>query len=184
MKKSEMKASSVRKFLTVLLVLVIAGAIGGFYYGLQQVRSFAIEVNHSLADASASGKQIDELRILKSTLAESESLVAKANSLFATNDTYQAQALKDIQKYASLYGLTVTNTDFDPDQPPITTVNGRAFEITLQSPLSYSNLLKFLDAIEGNLPKMQIVSINLSRPTPPVSNTVASQAITIVISTR
>lgn len=186
MKKS-MKATSLRSLLTVLLIVMIIGAGAGFYYGLEQVRAFSVEVSHTAADANASANAVDELQKLKQALAERETLVNKANQLFTTDASYQSQALKDVQKYASNIGLTILNTNFE--SPPAesatpTTAGTKSFSITLQSPLSYKKLLLLLDSIEGNLPKMQVSSIEVSRPAEPNADQVTSGAIIILISTR
>ncbi len=183
MKKSKgMKATSVRGLLSFMIVVLILGIAGGFYLGLQKVREFSIDVNHTVADSEASGSSIDELQKLKQALAQSETLVNKANLVFATEANYQSQALKDVQKYASTFGITIKNTDFGDAS---STVGARNFVITLQSPVEYSKLLQFLDAIENNLPKMQVASVSLNRPTTGDANkAVDTGTITIGISTR
>jgi hypothetical protein len=183
--KKTMKATSMRSFLTVLLVIMLALAGLGFYFGLQQIRALSVDVSHTAADANASGAAIDEFQKLKHALAERETLVNKANQLFTTETDYQSQALKDVQKYASAAGLTVSNTNFDApvDEANASTL-GKTFIITLQSPVAYSQLIQFLDAIEGNLPKMQIASIELSRPDPNNPDRVTTGDIKIAISTR
>lgn len=180
MKKS-FDATSVRSSLTVLVVLLILGASAGFYFAIQQIRTYAVEVSHSVVDSEASGDQVSELQVLKQELENRESLVNKANKLFATNDTYQSQALKDVQKYAQTYGITIVNTSFDSD---ISSMNSHVFVTTIQSPVSYDKLLQFLDAIEGNLPKMQITSVSLGHSTSGSSGNVTAEAIKIGISTR
>ena len=185
MKKS-MRASSLRKVLSTLLVLLILAAAGGFYFGMEQIRAFTVEVSHTAADANASSETIDELQKLKQALAQSETLVAKANQVFTTEDNYQSQALKDVQKYASVAGITISHTNFDtaPSSDSSTINTGKTFAITLASPLSYKKLLQFLDAIEGNVPKMQVDSIEISRPDKNDSDQVITGEVKIVIATR
>lgn len=180
MKKS-MKASSLRSFLIVLVIILLLAVAGGFYLGFQQVRTFAIEVSHSAVDADASGKQIEELQILKRQLEERESLVTKANKLFATADNYQSQALSDVQRYAQAYDVTILSTDFEPSAEG---APDNTFVITLESPVNYTKLLQFLDAIEGNLPKMQVTSVSLGHTTSGSAGDVTTEAIKIGISTR
>jgi len=184
--KNSMKATSVRKLLTALIVLLILAAAGGFYYGVQQVKSLATEVNHTTADAAASDTNVQKLQELKQSLAQSETLVNKANKLFSTNDNYQSQSLKDVQKYASSFGLTISNTNFEPqvNETGAAPTTGTTFAITLQAPVSYKSLLQFLDAIEGNLPKMQIASITLNRPTSAGADGVIVGDINLTVATR
>lgn len=184
--KKGLKATTMRTVLIFLIVILIIGGAGGFYLGLQQVQSYAVEVSHTAADAHASERNIDDLQQLKQNLAESETLVAKANQLFATDASYQSQALKDIQKYASSAGITIVNTNFDSsaDSGTPSGLSGHNFVISIQSPVSYSKLITFLDSIEGNLPKMQVVSVDLSRATGGGEDTVSSGDIKIAIATR
>ena len=181
MKKSMKASSSTRSFLTVLMIVILAGLAGGFYLAYQQVRAYAVEVSHTVVDAEASGKQIEQLQDLKSDLQQRESLVNKAKLLFSTADNYQSQALKDVQKYAQTYGITILNTNFEPVAD---TTEGHIIVLTLQSPLSYTKLLQFLDAIEGNLPKMQVTSVSLGHSTSGANGDITTDAIRIGISTR
>lgn len=186
MKKTGMKATSVRSLLTFLIVILIAGTVAGFYLGLQLVREASVDVSHTAQDAQASGKAIDELQQLKVTLTQSQALVTKANQLFTTSTGYQAQALKDVQKYASETGVTISKTNFDTGatNDPNISASAKPFSITLQSPVSYSKLINFLDAIEGNLPKMQVTSMELTRPAGGGADNIGIGDVKIVVSTR
>lgn len=180
MKKS-MKATSMRSLLTLILIVVFGLTIGGFYFAYGQIKAYAIEVSHSVTDADASGSQVAELQALKQQLADREQLVNKANQLFATPDNYQSQSLKDVQKYAQTYGVTLLNTKFEPATDG---VSGNIFVLTIQSPLSYTKLLQFIDAIEGNLPKMQITSVSIGRANSGAAGDVTTEDIKIRIATR
>ncbi|MDB5162131.1 MAG: hypothetical protein JWM52_639 [Candidatus Saccharibacteria bacterium] len=187
MKKPGMKATSVRGLLTFVVIVLIAGTVAGFYFGLQLVRDASVDVSHTAQDAQASGKAIDDLQQLKITLTQSQALVTKANQLFTTSTAYQAQALKDVQKYANETGVTISKTNFDTgsaNDPNATANTSKPLSITLQAPVSYSKLLNFLDAIEGNLPKMQVTSMELIRPVGGGIDNVTVGDVKIVVSTR
>jgi len=189
-KSKGIKATSTRNILAFLMFVVIVGAATGFYFGLQTIKAYALDVSHTVSDGSASGKNIEQLSELKQALAEREPLVAKANSLFATEANYQSQVLKDLQKYASDAGVTISNTEFDKQAPsdtlPTTTpgVSSKSVVVTIQSPVSYARLMKFLDELEGNLPKLQVTGVSLSRPTNATGDLVATDKITITVATR
>lgn len=176
-----MKATSMRNFLSVLMAVIILAAVAGFYYGLEQVRTFAVEVSHTTTDAKASGEAVEKLQELKQSLADSSSLVKKADQLFIAPANYQSQALKDIQRYASRTGVTIDKTDFANNT---STATSRTFSLSLKSPVEYKNLLHFLDALEGNLPKMQISSITLSRADSHNADEVNVDDIKITIATK
>ena len=188
-KNKGMKATSTRNILAFLMFVVIAGAAAGFYFGLQTIKTYALDVSHTVSDANASGKNVEQLSELKQALADREPLVAKANSLFATEATYQSQVLKDLQKYASDAGITISNTSFDKqsasDTAPIASaVTSESVVVTVSSPVSYARLMKFLDELEGNLPKLQVTGISLSRPANATGDLVATDKITITVATR
>jgi len=168
---------SLRGVLTVLLIVAIAGGAGLFYLGLQDVRSYAIEVNHSIADAEASRTQVQSLQVLKGQLSESEALIAKANQMFATPNNYQSAALTDIATYASASGLTITKTSFDEAAIGTMTVG-------LKSPVSYKKLVQFMSNLEGNLPKMHVSEITLNHTVGGNADSVTVDDIKIMIAIR
>ena len=176
--KKQFKPQNLRTLLSMLLIVVAGGGAAVFYLGNTIVGDYAVEVNHRLADAEASGKQIEELQTLKSQLAQSNSLVSKANMIFATPGNYQSRAITDLERYAEAAGLVITKTTLD---------NARAgrysVTIQLQQPVSFSRLIGFLNNIEGNIPKMQVSSIKLG-PGSDGSNSVSTGDIKIDISVR
>jgi type II secretory pathway component PulM len=157
--KKQFKPQNLRAILATLLVIILLAGGAGFYWGLDVVRAYAIKVNHTLADAEASGNQVKELQTLKGQLAQSNTLIDKANQLFATPASYQARALSDLKKYADISGLSITNTSFsDPAGSGVYSIT-----ISLRQPVPYKNLITFLNNLEGNLPKLQVSSIALGR---------------------
>lgn len=155
--KQTSKPLRLKALLFFVLALVILGGAGVFYLGLVQVDKSSTEVSHRLKDAEASGKQIEQLQILKAQITKSGSLIAKADQLFATPATYQSQTLNDLKNYANQVGVTITATSFeDPATTGLYSVT-----IKLAAPVSYKKLIQFLTLVENNLPKMQVVSIGL-----------------------
>lgn len=183
----KMQATTTRNILAATLVIVIIGSAVGFYFGLQLIKAYALEVTHTVADSRASGQNIQELGKLQKQLADGQPLVAKANALFSTPATYQTQALKDISKYADESGISISSIDSGKPADSTGAVPAAADYseiITIQSPVSYAKFLQFIDAIEGNLPKMQITGITIGRPTAPSGDLITTDKITVTVSTR
>ncbi|MFZ1250141.1 MAG: hypothetical protein WAR37_01705 [Candidatus Microsaccharimonas sp.] len=156
------KQFSPQKLRTVLagvLVLVILGGAAGFYWGLGIVRSYALDVNHRLIDADASSLQVQQLQTLRQTLNENSDLIQKADQVFALPNTYQTQALVDVQAYARVAGISITSTEFDDSTP-----GSYILTLQLSNPVSYSGLITFLNNIEGNIPKISVQSLTLGPP--------------------
>jgi len=152
--KKQFKPQDLRTILVLIFMVVILGGAGVFYVGLGILRDYSAQVNQRLADADASGKQIEGLQALKAQLSQSTSLVTKANQLFATPDTYRSRTLSDIKNYADTAGLSIESTNFD-------NTNAQTVAVSLAPPVSYSKLIAFLSNIESNLPKLQVSSISL-----------------------
>lgn len=178
--KKSFSPQNLRAILFVLLALIIVGGGGLFYLGLQDLRDYATQVNHTIADAEASGTQVQALQSLKGELAQSEQLINKATQMFATPANYQSQAIGDIRNYANAAGVTISRTSFEPEAAgPF-----RTMTVSLQSPVSYNGLIRFLDGIEGNIPKMQVSNISLSHVTGRGGDVVNVDDIKLTIAVR
>lgn len=180
MATKEFKPQNLQSLLGFILVAVILGGGALFYFGLETVRTYAVSVNERLEDADASDKQVEQLQVLKKQLAQSESLLGKANSTFTTPEAYQAQALLDVQRYASQVGITIVGSDFE-------TPEGSGLHLIVlrvSNPTSYTKLTQFLTLVEGNLPKMQVNSIDLKHSPQGDGDSVDVSEIKINISVR
>ncbi len=154
--KKSFTPQTLRSILATLLVLILAGGGALFYLGITELREYSTLVNQRLADAEASGKQVDELQHLKGQLANSTTLVNKANQLFIAPGSFQSRALADVRKYANAANLSIERTSFEED-------GAHTIVVRLRSPVPYDNLVMFLSNIEGNLPKLQVNSLSLHR---------------------
>jgi len=175
--KKQFTPHTLRGILIFLFFVVLFGGSAVFYWGLNQVKDYAVTVNQKLADAEASDRQVDELRLLKEQIAQSDSLIAKANKLFATPTNYQSQVLSDVKRYGDAAGLSITRTSFDEGRAPLLTV-------TVASPTSFKSLVTFLHHVEGNLPKLQVTELSLKRADSTDPDAVEVDHIKIRVSVR
>jgi hypothetical protein len=165
MKKSSMNSAKLRAFLGTSIVLVILLAGVGFYFAQDWLHNLAVSVSHKVADSNSSDSSVQSLNKLQKELASRQDIISKTNNIVTSTSTYQTQAVKDLTAYAKASGITISSYAFPVvaaaaagSTTPITQVT-----VTLTSPVSYANLLRFMTAIEGNLPKMQITSVNMGR---------------------
>ncbi len=201
MKKSKINAINLRTILSIIVVLLIGISAVGFFFGQNWLRIQAIEVSHTIADSRAGGNNIQALKKLQQDLLERQDIVNKANSITTPSQNYQNQTIQDLDKYATDSGLIISNYNFVPSAaaatapttggatpaPAQTTAVGTASSsvtITLASPISYTKLLKFMTAVEGNLPKMQVSSINLGRVAGSDSDSVKTDQLTVEVYTQ
>jgi hypothetical protein len=194
MRDSKMQATGLRGLLITLLILIVGLAGVGFYFTQSWLRGLAITVSHTVVDSHASDNNVSGLQKLQADLAQEQQITTKAGALLASPDNYQAQAIKDIDAYGLSTGVSIQNYTFASDSttsattvgttPAAATVGGAATStvtVTIASPVQFTSLMKFMMAIERNLPKMQISSINLSRSTD--GSSVTTDALTIEIYT-
>jgi hypothetical protein len=108
---------------------------------------------------------------------------------------YQNQIIGDLNDYANKAGIAITSIDFVADTPAATTtppagtrtpttiapagVKSTSVSITLQNPVPYDNMLRFIHSIEQNLTKMQISKIGLAKGSS--GNAVTSEILTIQV---
>lgn len=177
------QATSLRKLLAFMMVVTLLAAAGGFYLGLQYIREYAVEVSHTTEDAAASGAQVDRLRVLQQQLNQAKALVDKADKIFASNGNYQSQAVKSLQRYANEAGVTISKTDFAQDEDAASSQT-RLVTIQLKQPVSYDKLVRFVQLVEGGIPKMQISDLTIGRTDNPSGDEVNVDSIGIRISVQ
>lgn len=177
--KKQFKPQNLRALLIVIFIAVILGGGALFYWGVGLIRSYAVEVEHRIIDAEASRQQISQLQSLRAEITQNNSLIQKANLLFATPETYRTQAQNDLTRYAAASGVRIKETTFaDPTDGTYT------ITIKLNNPVKFTSFISFLNNIEGNLPKMQVHSISLAKPDPNSSGNLNVDEMTIGILVR
>ena len=186
MSASKMNAVTLRGVLGTMVVLLIALAGVGFYFAQDWLQKMAVDVSHSVAESTTSDSSVQALKQLQEELATRQDIITKTNSIFTSTATYQTQAVQDLIAYAESSGITISNYAFPApaaSSAAATSIPATAVTITLKSPVSYTSLLKFMAAVEGNLPKMQITSINLGRISGD-SESVKIDQLTVAVYTR
>lgn len=195
MKHRGLTATKLRATLALSLLLITLVTSGGFYVVNRWLRSFATDVSHATADATASHTTISTLQQLQERLAANREVIQRANSIVAESQSYQYQdeIIQDLNNYASTAGISITNFNFETqgtaDQQDTTStqgitppsgINSTLVSVTIQSPVNYDSLLRFFYSIEQNLTKMQITNISLTKS----EGEVASDDLTIEVYIR
>jgi hypothetical protein len=166
MKKARMSAVTLRRALVTSIILLILLAGVGFYFAQGWLHTFAISVSHTVADSRSSDTSLQALNKLQKELETQQEIITKTNAIATSSTSYQTQSVQDLTTYAGLAGITISDYAFPlsaATTPAKAAVPNTQVTIKLTSPISYNNLLQFMSAIEGNLPKMQITSVNLGR---------------------
>ena len=187
MKQSKMTASKLRGILSLLIVLTLALSAVGFYYAQSWLSELAVSVSHTIADSTTSGNNVQALNKLQVELSSRQDIIARANNILTSKQTYQTQAVGDLTAYARATGVTISNYAFPASADSATTATAgvptTTITLTLGNPVPYESLLKFMKAIEGSLPKMQILNVNINRVAGD-SKSVRVDQLTVAVSTR
>lgn len=181
MKKPQLSAVTFRLILSGSLVLITIIGVILFSLANTQMRQVATDVSHVVVDANASQDNLTTLEKIKKALASEQDIIARTNQIVAESKSYeyQDQIITDLNGYAQKAGISITNLDFSgttgatkapassaaPATPAPTTsgLHSTSVTVTIQNPVDYNNLLRFIKSIEQNLTKMQISKVSLSR---------------------
>ena len=194
MKKPKLTALKLRVMLSVTVIVLIGLTATGFYFGQNWLRTLAVSVSQTVADSKASGGDVQSLKKLQTNLLARQGIVDKANSIISSSQNYQNQVIQDLDKYAAEANITISNYNFTSPTAVAPTPSSTAqtapaagptsVTVTLTSPITYVKLLKFMTAIESNLPKMQVSSINLGRVASGASDSVKTEQLAIEVYTQ
>lgn len=173
-----MTAVTLNRMLIGLLVFIIAGTIIGFYFAAQSLAATALGTDHIRTDVAMSQDNMSKLRQLENLLATRKDSVDKARAFVGSMQdfNYQNRVVEDLAAYAALAGpdVKVTNLTFtDPTKKPVVTPSKKPPVVipgvrvldataTLNSPLSYTSFMRFLQAIEQNLTKIQVTGVKIT----------------------
>ena len=152
------KATSLKNLLTFIFVIVIAASVGVYYMSITQLESYAVEVSHKVVDSEASSTLVQGLQALQTQLRSDEALVSKADNIFATEDNYQTRAARDVQNYAELADLSISETSFSSEG---NSDSERDFTVKFSSSVPYTDFIAFLQGVEGNIPIIKVKNMTL-----------------------
>lgn len=189
MKKSHIKATSLRSAMSAVVFIIIILSSVGFYYAQDWLNQLAIEIGSTVSESTA-GSDDQALKQLQDDIARNQISANKANNIIAPSHNYQSLIVEDLNKYASSTGVSIASYKWDQSVPAGTSalaaidgVSSGFITITLDNPVTFTNLIQFIKAIESNLPKMQITGISLSRDSNS-ANAVTVEPITIGVYTK
>lgn len=199
MNKQSLNAVSLRLMLVVGMIVILAASAALFWVIAGTLRDVAVTTNHTKKDAEVSANTVENLERIQDTLENNKEVVDRTNRIVAESQSYQYQdqIIKDLNDYARSTGVSITNIDFSSaaetgsssgseenksSSSTISGVNSVSANITLNTPVNYTSLLRFLNSIEQNLTKMQVSKVNVAKAEG--ANEVSSEALTIQVYTR
>lgn len=178
MSLSFLTASRLRIILSISMALILVIAIGIFYLAYGMLGKSAIETGDQVASAHDSQNTLQRLQELKKDLASKQTLIDRAAQFTGSTESIavQTRVVEDLLIYAERAHLKLSNWSIGGEQatgsgaagagtPPVATAGPatRSVNITLASPVNYTDYLNFLHYVEQNLPKLKISKVNLQK---------------------
>lgn len=173
MDKSDTSATKLRAALSVIIILIVILTGLGFYYVQSWLSDEAKKVHQIVSTSNIDKNDTQSVIELQKAIDERQSAAQKATSILTDANNYTEQIIGDLEKHASESGVKIADYKFTTDSTQassaavagITNISGVRtipITITLANPIDFNSLLRFMKAIETNLPKMQISGINLT----------------------
>lgn len=179
-----MNARKFRLLLISFIIILIAGGVGIFLFGYGLLSKQTVEASEISTRANQSNQMLTNLMATENELRAQGDTVERVSRLVSDSQSYEYQnrIVSDINTYADKAGVEVMNIDFSaqptpgagtttaaqgsPATPTTPTTNGlrtASATVTLQNPVDYNNMLKFLGYMEQSLTRMSISKISLSK---------------------
>ncbi len=193
LKRKTMTAVKFRLVLTILMVIVVILMVGLFLFGYRNMQSVSAETAKRQADASASEDSVENLKRLQRNLAELDGVNEKLQSLRSSNTIPQFDTERSLRTIADQLGLEIRNITFidggsssteGSTNTTTTPAAARSSKISFQfsRPISYIELIRFLDAIETSTPKLTLEGITI--PVESTRNSIDPGTLTLELATN
>ena len=193
LKKKTMTAVKFRLVLTILMVIVVILMVGLFLFGYRNMQSVSVETAKRQADAFASEDSVENLKRLQKNLAELDGVNEKLKNLRSSNTIPQFDTERSLRTIAGQLGLEVRNITFidggsssteGSTNTTTTPAAARSSKISFQfsRPISYIELIRFLDAIETSTPKLTLEGITI--PVESTRNSIDPGTLTLELATN
>lgn len=187
MKKLQFNAATLRAIMVFSIVSISVGSIIIFYLVQQSFQKTISQYQGS----SASALNEQQIQSTKTKITKLKPTAAKAETVAISGLNYQDQAIKDLNKYASLSGVAIEGgfsftrpvTTEPTSQFMVSNLLSQPVVITLSNPVNLNNFINFLKLIENNIPLMQVTGIDISRA-PGSTTDIITDPLTIEVLTK
>ena len=195
MKKPTLNAVKFRLVLLVLMTIAIIVIVSVFVFGYRYMQSVGEETAKRQADASASEDSIGALQRLQVQLATLEGINEKLAGLRSTNDLPQFDTERSLRTITGQLGIgvrditfiegggaTTTSATAKPATAAASQASNSKISFQFDRPISYSEYLRFLDAIQTSTPKLIIDGASL--PAGSTRGSVEPGTLTLELATK
>lgn len=187
MNKLLIKPSTLRTSMIIILILIIGLSVGGFYFTQNWLRTMAINYQNNTPQSANTPNTTQASKQLEADVSSHQAIADKAAGQIVSSN-YQSDIKSDLDKYANntnikISDVSLTEAPGDKKTQAISDVKSRYLKVTLINPVSYTDLLKFIKAIETNIPKMNLQGINIKSESE-LTGSVTTDPLIIEVFTR
>lgn len=157
----KLKPSLTQKILITSLVLLVGINISAYVFGSNIIGGLSKETSELAKKVKVSDDEIAKMESIKQQKANIEDITKIIDHLTANKkDNYhQDIIISTLNSLANASGLTINQVSFT--QPKTTNFDSVKAVISLAMPISYDNLMTFVQLIENSLLRMQILNIDI-----------------------
>jgi hypothetical protein len=157
------KSTGLKYFLIALNIIVLLLICGGLYLAQGQLREKA---NAIIVDNTQQSTSSGNSAKLVSSFNANRTIIDKAAALTTSGLDYQTRVKTDLDLYARSTGVSIksieTDTSYsDPGTTELAGLQAKYVLVTFNNPTAYNGFIRFINSIETNLPKMQIMSLKI-----------------------
>lgn len=194
-----MNAVKFRLILSVLLFIAVILIAAAFIFGYRHLQSVGEDTRRRQADAIASEDSIGNLQRLQLQLSKLDGLTEQLSTLKSSSSLPQFDTERSLRTIANQLGIRIKNVVFIEDTPvaptqgttntsttpqkatPAVTTKNSKISFEFDGPISYNNLIRFLDAIETSTPKLTLKGIAI--PAGSTRESIESGVLTLELAT-
>ncbi len=207
----KLTATSLRLVLLASLAIIILLQIGLIVLSQHLLTGYSHQVASAVSVSSSDEKTLQDLENVNKILQADTKTVKKAQGITADNSNtyaYQNKIIQDLASYGQKSGINITGWAFSDETTPATGtaastsattkaaskgaaapsgVTPVTVTVSLAPGITYKSLYTFLQLLEGNLLRMEVQGLNLSRPAEKTDNApggVPLSTLTIQVYTR
>lgn len=168
MKTNHTEATTIRVALSVIVCFIAITLTGGFYFIQNYLKDFANQPDAS-SQSISSIISSQSLTKLQNDISVYKISADKANVITLSAHDFPTKITNDLSKYATSTGINITYAVVDTptsnfkNLAPINNIQPKFISVTFNKSMPFTNFIKFLKAVETNLPKMQPTNIAISR---------------------
>lgn len=179
-------AQRLRVVLILAIVLALIAGVAAIVYSIGVLNAHADKVNDVAIEASESDGQLEKMRNEAMQLDSFQEPIDRAKRIVANSQDYAHQdvIIRDLERFASQANIRVQSYDFTAGEVSTKAPKSTSVSITIQNPVNYLNLLRFMHSIEQNLTKMQISGVSINRISEGSGSNVNSSNLTIEVFIR